>query len=97
MALRELTRTTRLGVYYSVGLFRMRCSVAPILLAVGESPFVGMWQTGGSRVTDKPEITVLIVELEKRLGGAVVLVNPHASVVKLPILNLKITENVMEF
>jgi hypothetical protein len=80
----------------------MRLSAAPIILlattlAVGQSPFIGMWQTGGSRVTDRPAITVLIVELEKRLGGAVVLVNPDASVVKLPILNLKITENVMEF
>jgi len=80
----------------------MRLSLASVLLlattlAVGQSPFTGMWQTSRSRVTDRPAITVLIVQSEKRLGGAVVLVNPDASVVKLPILNLKITENVMEF
>jgi hypothetical protein len=40
---------------------------------------------------------VIIVELHQRLGGAVVLVNPDASEIKLPILNVKITENVMEF
>jgi hypothetical protein len=40
---------------------------------------------------------VIIVELNQRLGGAVVLVNPDASEIKLPILNLKISENVMEF
>jgi hypothetical protein len=40
---------------------------------------------------------VIIVELHRRLGGAVVLVNPDASEIKLPILNVKITENVMEF
>ena len=67
------------------------------LPAFGQSQFTGMWQTNTSRVTDKPAITVVIVELEKRLGGAVVLVNPDASETKLPILNLKITEDVMEF
>ncbi len=79
----------------------MRLSVAPVLLlatlAVGQSPFVGMWQTSTNRVVDKPATTVVIVELEKRLGGAVVLVNSDGNEVKLPILNLKITENVMEF
>jgi hypothetical protein len=80
----------------------MRLSFAPVVLlgttlAFGQSPFIGMWQTSTSRVTDKPTITVVIVELEKRLGGAVVLVNPDAREIKLPILNLKITENVMEF
>ncbi|HKN34399.1 MAG TPA: hypothetical protein VJX16_14270 [Terriglobales bacterium] len=80
----------------------MRLSFAPALFvattrAFGQSPFIGMWQTSTSRVTDKPAITVVIVELEKRLGDAVVLVNPDAREIKLPILNLKITENVMEF
>ncbi len=80
----------------------MELSFAPVLLvattlAFGQSPFIGMWQTSTSRVTDKPATTVVIVELEKRLGGAVVLVNPDASEIMLPILNLKITENVMEF
>jgi hypothetical protein len=80
----------------------MRLFLAPVILlastlAFGHSPFIGMWQTSTSRVTDKPTITVVIVELEKRLGGAVVLVNPDASEIKLPILNLKVTENVMEF
>jgi hypothetical protein len=56
-----------------------------------------MWQTKTSPVTNKPAITVIIVELGKGLGGAVVLVNPDATEIKLPILNLKITENVMEF
>jgi hypothetical protein len=40
---------------------------------------------------------VTIVELNQRLGGAVVLVNPDASEIKLPIANLNIKENVMEF
>lgn len=79
----------------------MRLSVAPVLLiaalAAGQSPFLGMWQTKTNRVGDKPGTTVVVVELEKRLGGAVVLVNSDGSEVKLPILNLKIAENVMEF
>ncbi len=80
----------------------MRLAFAPALfltttLAFGQSPFTGMWQTRTSRATNKPAITVVIVELEKKLGGAVVLVNPDASEIKLPILNLKIAENVMEF
>ena len=80
----------------------MTFSLAPVILlattfAFGQSPFAGMWQTKTSRVTNKPAITVIIVELEKRLGGAVVLVNPDATEIKLPILNLKITENVIEF
>jgi hypothetical protein len=62
-----------------------------------QSQFAGKWQTRTSRVTNQPAITVIIVELNQRLGGAVVLVNPDASEDKLPILNLKITENVMEF
>ena len=80
----------------------MRFCFAAVLLvattpAFGQSPFAGMWQTRTSRVTHKPAITVIIVELEKRLGGAVVLVNPDATEIKLPILNLKTTENVIEF
>ena len=59
----------------------MRISCAPILLlatafAFGQSPFVGMWQTSTTRGSNKPAITVVVVEIEKRLGGAVVLVNP---------------------
>ena len=81
----------------------MRMSCAPIFLlattafAFGQSPFVGRWQTCTSRGGNKPAITVVVVEIEKRLGGAVVLVNPDASEIKLPILNLKITDNAMEF
>ena len=80
----------------------MKSCLVPFLLVAttlsfGQSPFTGMWQTRTSRVTNKPPITVVIVELENRLGGAVVLVNPDASEIKLPILNLKITEKVMEF
>ena len=62
-----------------------------------QSAFVGKWQTHTSRVTNKPAITVIIVELNQRLGGAVVLVNPDASEIKLPIVNLNIKENVLEF
>jgi hypothetical protein len=40
---------------------------------------------------------VVIVKLDHWLGGSVVLVNPDASEIKLPMLNLKITENVMDF
>jgi len=77
----------------------MRFSFAPVVLlttalAFGQSPFIGMWQTSTS---EKPTVTVVIVELKKRLGGAVVLVNPDASESKLPMHNVKITENVMEF
>jgi hypothetical protein len=77
--------------------------LAPVILlttlALGmpQSAFVGKWQTHTSRVTNKPAITVIIVELNQRLGGAVVLVNPDASEIKLPIVNLNIKENVMEF
>jgi hypothetical protein len=80
----------------------MRLSIASVLLltstlALGQSPFVGLWQTSRSRVTEKSVITVVVVEEGRRLGGAVVLVNPDASDVKLPIFNVKITENLMEF
>lgn len=82
----------------------MRLFSAPVILltatlALGmpQSAFVGKWQTHTSRVTNKPAITVIIVELNQRLGGAVVLVNPDASEIKLPIANLNIKENVMEF
>src|ERR1700751_1459345 len=81
----------------------MGISCAPILLlatttfAFGQSPFVGMWQTSASRGSNRPAITVVVVEIEKRLGGAVVLVNPDASEIKLPILNLKITDQAMAF
>jgi hypothetical protein len=76
--------------------------LAPVILlttlALGmpQSAFVGKWQTHTSRVTNKPAITVIIVELNQRLGGAVVLVNPDASEIKLAIVNLNIKENVME-
>ena len=81
----------------------MRISCAPISLlattafAFGQSPFVGMWQTSTNRGSNKPAITVVVVEIEKRLGGAVVLVNADASEVKLPILNLKVADQAMEF
>lgn len=82
----------------------MRLFSSPVILltttlALGmpQSAFVGQWQTHTSRVTNKPAIIVIIAELNQRLGGAVVLVNPDASEIKLPILNVKITENVMEF
>src|SRR6266702_2026629 len=70
------------------------------IFAIGmpQSPFVGKWQTLVSRVTHKSAITVNIVEQEQRLGGTVVLVNPDASEIQLPIANVKvITENVIEF
>jgi hypothetical protein len=82
----------------------MRLFSAPVILlattlALGmpQSAFVGKWQTPTSRVTNKPAITVIIVELNQRLGGAVVLVNPDTSEIKLPIVNLNIKESVMEF
>ncbi len=82
----------------------MRVLVVPVILLAAtlslgmpQSTFVGKWQTRTSRIANKPAITVIIVELNQRLGGAVVLVNPDASEMKLPILNLKISENVMEF
>jgi hypothetical protein len=81
----------------------MRISCASILLVVattfafGQSPFIGMWETSSGRVTNKPAITVVVVELEKRVGDALVLVNPDASETKFPILNPKITGEVMEF
>ena len=77
--------------------------IAAILLdatfAIGmpQSPFVGKWQTRFSRVTHKSAITVNIVEQEQRLSGTVVLVNPDASEIQLPIANVKVTENVIEF
>ena len=68
-------------------------------LALGMPPsvFVGMWQTRTSRGTIRPAITVVIVELQQRLGGAVVLADSHAGERKLPILNVEINENVVEF
>ncbi len=77
--------------------------IAAILLAatfaigMPQSPFVGKWQTRVSRVTHKSAITVNIVEQEQRLGGTVVLVNPDASEIQLPIANVKGAENVIEF
>jgi hypothetical protein len=62
-----------------------------------QSPFVGKWQTRVSRVTHKSAITVNIVGQEQRLGGTVVLVNPDASEIQLPIANVKVAENVIEF
>lgn len=70
---------------------------ATLASGASQSQFAGKWQTRASRVTNQPAIAVIIVELNQRLGGAVVLVNPDASEDKLPILNVKITENVMEF
>ena len=35
--------------------------------------------------------------MEQRLGGTVVLVNPDASEIQLPIANVEVTENVIEF
>jgi hypothetical protein len=78
-------------------LFFASVTLVATTLAFGQSPFVGMWQTRTSRVTDKPAIAVVIVELEKRLGGAVVLANSDASEMKLPILNLKIAGDAIEF
>jgi hypothetical protein len=82
----------------------MRVLIAPVVLlattlafGMPQSTFVGKWQTRTSRATSKPAITVIIVEMNQRLSGAVVLVNPDASEIKLSILNMKITENVMEF
>jgi hypothetical protein len=77
--------------------------VAAILLAatfgigMPRSPFVGKWQTRVSRVTHKSAITVNIVKQEPRFGGTVGLVNPDASEIELPILNVKVTDNVIEF
>ena len=77
--------------------------IAAILLAatfaVGmpQSPFVGKWQTRVSRVTHKSAITVNIAEQEERLGGTVALVSPDMSEIQLPIANVKVTENVIEF
>src|SRR6266851_6445103 len=61
------------------------------------SPFVGKWHTRTSGVTHKSGITVNIDERGQRLSGTVVLVNPDASEIELPILNVKITENVVDF
>ena len=77
--------------------------IAAILLAatfaigLPQPLFVGKWQTRVSRVTHKSNITVNIVEQEQRLGGTVVLVNPDASEIQLPIANVKVTESVIEF
>jgi hypothetical protein len=97
-------RITDAGVLLQHRVNLMRLFSAPVILlattvALGmpQSAFVGKWQTHTSRVTNKPAITVIIVELNQRLGGAVVLVNPDASEIKLPIVNLNIKENVMEF
>jgi len=70
---------------------------ATFAIGLPQSPFIGKWQTRVSRVTHKSNITVNIVEQEQRLGGAVVLVNPDASEIQLPIAIVNITENVIEF
>ena len=71
--------------------------VATSAIGMPQSPFVGRWQTRVSRVTHKAAITVNIVEQEQRLGGTVVLDNPDASEIQLPLANVKTTENVIEF
>jgi hypothetical protein len=50
------------------------------------------------RGTFRPGTTaVLSAAMEQRLGGTVVLVNPDASEIQLPIANVEVTENVIEF
>lgn len=100
----DQTRITDSGVYGTVGSTLMRFPIIAAILfaatfAIGtpQSPFVGKWQTRVSRVTHKSAITVSIVDQERGLGGTVVLVNPDASEIQLPIVNVKITEHVIEF
>jgi hypothetical protein len=66
-------------------------------LGVPQSQFIGKWQTRVSRVTKKSAITVNIMEQQQSLGGTVVLVNPDASEIELPMLNVKVTDNVIEY
>jgi len=61
------------------------------------SPFAGKWHTRTSQVTHKSGITVNIMEREQRLSGTVVLVNPDASEIELPILNVTINGYLIEF
>src|SRR5258708_19216227 len=70
---------------------------ATFAIGMPQSPFVGKWQTRVSRATHKSAITVNIVEQEQGLGAGVVLVNPDGSEIQLPVANVKVTENVIEF
>src|SRR5258708_6400279 len=70
---------------------------ATFAIGMPQSPFVGKWQTRVSRATHKSAITVNIVEQEQGFGGGVVLVNPDGSEIQLPVANVKVTENVIEF
>jgi hypothetical protein len=56
-------------------------------------PFCGKWQTRISPVTGKSTITVNLTEG----GGAVVLVNPDGSELKLPIFDSEVRNNSLEF
>ncbi|HEV2468856.1 MAG TPA: hypothetical protein VGS78_06650 [Candidatus Sulfotelmatobacter sp.] len=101
-SLTEPTEITDAGVYRGVESNLMRFPIAAVTLlattfAVGmpQSPFVGKWQTRISRVTKKSAITVNIVQDQQKVGGTVVLVNPDASEIELPILNVKVTDKVI--
>ena len=99
----DQTRIADAGVYGSVAsrpdAIQIIAAILLATVAIGmpQSPFVGKWQTRMSRVSHKSAITVNIVEQEQRLGGTVVLVNPDASEIQLPIANVKVTENMIEF
>ena len=77
--------------------------IAAILLnttfAIGmpQSQFVGNWQTPINRITHRSSITVKLREQQQSLGGSIVLVNPDTSEIELPILNLRVTHNAIEF
>lgn len=66
-------------------------------IGIPQSQFVGKWQSRASRGAHKSAITVKIIREEQGLSGTVVLVNPDASELELPILNLKVNDSVIEF
>ena len=67
------------------------------VVALGQSRFVGKWQTKTSSMTGKSTITVNIVEAENKLSGTVILVNPDRSEMEMPILSPALKGETLEF
>ena len=67
------------------------------VVALAQSQFAGKWQTKTSPVTGKRTITVNIIEIENRLSGTVILVNPDRSQMEMPMLSPELNGKNLEF
>ena len=67
------------------------------VVGLAQSQFIGKWQTRTSSISGKPTITVNVIEIEKKLSGTVVLVNPDRGQLEMPILNPQLKGETLEF